>query len=113
MAGIKETEELVTFVVSLANALHSAMEDGMSWEDSFKLLPVLTKLPKAVEGYEQIPQELIDLDDQELDTLLADIDKLDFVQQNKIAILNQALMTGADLVKLVALIRDAKKAGGE
>lgn len=71
MAGIKETKELVKFGLVLGKALAEALADGkVDLTDALKFLPVLRELKDAVEGIDQVPTELKDLDDAEKKELL-------------------------------------------
>jgi hypothetical protein len=71
MAGIKETKELVLFVAKLSSSIGHAMEDGkLSFLDMAKMVPLLMKAGDALDGIEQIPAELLDLDAAERQELL-------------------------------------------
>ena len=68
--GIKELKELVKFGLKLGEALGKALEDGkINLVDALKFLPVLKDLKIALEGASEIPAELKDLDEAELQEL--------------------------------------------
>jgi hypothetical protein len=51
MSSIKELSEAVLFVTSLASAVADAAEDGrFTLVDGLHLMPVLNKLPSAIDG---------------------------------------------------------------
>ena len=57
--ALKETQEFIELLNSLANAVEKAKEDGIiSWRDAPKIVPVLVALKTAVNGSDQIADEL-------------------------------------------------------
>lgn len=71
MAGVKELSDVVKFVCATASAVAEAAKDGkVSLGDATALVPLLYKLPSAVDGFDKIPGEVADLDDAELQDLL-------------------------------------------
>lgn len=72
MEGIKETKEVLDFVVSLAGALASGLEDGkLELVDALGFLPALTKAPAAFGDVSKVPAEFKDMSDEERQALLA------------------------------------------
>ena len=65
MAGIIQTKEMVGFGIGFAAAVDKALEDGFSWPDLFSLVPSLTEFPKALDGADEILDELYDMDNEE------------------------------------------------
>ena len=106
--GIKETKEAVIFMVGLAGAVDEQLKDGFQYSDLFSLIPVLSKLPAAVEGADKIAAELADLDDDERKELLEAIKKLDLQDDAVEEIAEHACVAFIDLFKLVRLIRKAR-----
>lgn len=104
---MKELTEAVEFVVSLANGLGKAAEDGEVGAGDFAyLLPLLYKLPSAVDGVGKIPAELKEIDAEKMSVLTEMVkEKLD-VPQDKIEL---AVEGGLDIaVRLYALVQKLK-----
>lgn len=56
---MKETQEFIELIDTLANAVAAAKEDGaISWRDAPKIVPVIVALKTAVNGSDQIASEL-------------------------------------------------------
>jgi len=108
MAGINETKEVMLFGMSLAMAADQATQDGIDWTDIFKLVEPLTKLPAAIEGIEDVENELQDLDEAERMELVQAISDLDFVSEDSEEIAEQSLRVGIEIAKLISTIREAK-----
>lgn len=57
--AMKETQEFIELIDTLANAVAAAKEDGaISWRDAPKIVPVIVALKTAVNGSDQIASEL-------------------------------------------------------
>lgn len=70
MAGIKETQEAITLISKMADAIAAAKADGsIDWKDLAKLGPVVVAMKAAVDGGNLIPAELKDLDAAETDVV--------------------------------------------
>jgi len=70
--GIKETKELLGFLLGLSNALGESLEDGkVTLIDIASLATPLLDAPEALTGLTEIPSELSDLDDAEREEILA------------------------------------------
>jgi len=108
MAGIIETKEALMFGVGLAMAIDEATQDGFQWTDVFSLIPPLTKLPSAIDGADQIPAELDDMDEEERAELVQAIEELDFASEHSEAIAEQGLRAGVEIAALIILIRNAR-----
>jgi hypothetical protein len=101
--GTKELGEVLKFVCALANGIGEAAKDGeVSLGDATYLIPLLYKLPSAVDGMSELPAEASDLSDDEIAALVAMIkDELD-LPQDKIEV---AVEDGLDLaIRLYALV---------
>jgi len=69
MAGIKESEEALVGVLKLAALLAKRLKDGIDLADAMEIYKVLKDDPDylaAVEGIGKVPEELKDLDVQEV-----------------------------------------------
>jgi len=105
MIGVKETKEAVIALVDLANRIDESLADGFQWTDAFNLIPALTKFPAAIDGYQQIPEEIFELDEMERSELIAEIMNLDFDSDKSEEILEQALRVIMELGKLVTIVK--------
>lgn len=75
--GIQNTLEVVAFGVALAKAIDEAKKDGkIGLEDIGQLFPVAPLVVPMVDGIGQIPKELGDLDEVEIEALMAEAAKL-------------------------------------
>lgn len=108
---IKETTEMVVFVTGLASAVEKATLDGFQWTDVLQLLPPMTKLPAAIEGFEKIPSELEMMDDGNRLELSEEIAKLGFEDKSAELIGEQALRCAIEFGRLIVLIREEKDDG--
>lgn len=72
MSNIKELGEVVTFACAFASAVDKASQDGViNLMDVKEFLPLISKGMAAMNGLADVVQELKDLDQSELDTLVA------------------------------------------
>lgn len=69
--GIKELSEVILLCASFIYALSRArgVDGRFHWRDSLKFLGSIKRIPDAVNGIDQVPLELKDLDEQELEEL--------------------------------------------
>jgi len=104
MAGIQESKDVIKFVCSLVSALAEAGRDGKpTLSDALQLLPVLKKLPAAVENISLIPEEASDYDAEELQELSNLVkEELDLPNDKVEAAVEQVLDM---VVKLYALVK--------
>lgn len=102
MAKAKELKEALSFICSLANSIGEIAEDGkMNLADATHLIPLLYKLPSAVDGMSEIPAEVAELSQEDIEELAQMVkDELD-IPQDKI---EAAIEDGIDLcLRLYAL----------
>jgi hypothetical protein len=72
--GIKETTDLLKFVSGLVEAGKASFEDGkVNLVDLANFVLPLTLLPAAIEGVNQVPAELGDLSDEEIQALVNEV----------------------------------------
>lgn len=109
MAGIKETKDVLIFSIGLGVAVDKALADGYSWDDLFALIPSFIKLPEALDGANEILNELEDLDDQEKAELVAVVEELDLASDKTEEIVEQSLVAFIEIAHLIMLVRAAKK----
>lgn len=68
--GIKETKEVLVFGLDLAKAIKGALEDKqLDFSDLPRLFPAFMKSGDALEGLDQIKNELADLSTDEVEQL--------------------------------------------
>lgn len=70
MAKAKELKELLSFMCALANAIGEASEDGkISRSEALGMLPLLYDVPSAFSGMTEIPAEVSDLSQEDIEEL--------------------------------------------
>ena len=76
--GISNTLEIVAFGVALAKAIDEAKKDDgkIDLKDIGKLFPVAPLVVPMINGIDQVPKEFSDLDQAELDLLMAEAGKI-------------------------------------
>jgi len=64
--GIKETDEVVTLIITAAKGVKASMADGkLDAADLPQIVPVLMAAGPALDGIKDVPAELWDLDGEE------------------------------------------------
>lgn len=103
MAKAKELKEILSFMCSLANAIgDSTADDGkISRSEALGMLPLLYDVPSAFGGITEIPSEVGELSQEDIEELAQMVkDELD-IPQDKI---EEAIEDGIDLcLRLYAL----------
>jgi len=107
MADIKETKEMIKFVCAIANGAGNALEDGeVGWEDAMFIMDGLLSAPAAFDGADNIPAELADLSEAEVDELIECInEELDLPQDEIEGVLEDMLAVGVELFDLILRIK--------
>lgn len=103
----KELNEAVEFIVELANAIGKASEDKKATvSDAVHLMPLLYKIPSALDGLEMVPDEAKKMDAEKMAAMSAMIkEKLDLPQEK----LELAIEGSLDiLVRVYALAQSLK-----
>lgn len=68
--GIKETKDLFSLVGATVTAVEASLEDGkINLIDLGNFVTALAALPAAITGIQEIPKEITDLDDDEIEQL--------------------------------------------
>lgn len=103
MSGTKELGEAVKFVCALASAVVDAAADGkLSLADTTRVMPLLYKLPVAIDGFDEAIQEAKDLSREELLEVVAIAkDSLDFDDEDLEEICEDAIDVVLKLYTLV------------
>lgn len=108
--GIKETAEALQFLAQFANVTANVTADGKV--TLIELLQFATLWPvisPAVDGYKQIPQELLDLDDAERASLKATFaSALKLPQEKTEIIFEDGLDLSLHILQFIGQIRDLK-----
>lgn len=102
MAEAKELKEVLSFVCALANTIGEVSEDGkVSRSEAMALLPLLYKVPSALDGISDIPSEVSELSQEDIEELAKMVkDELDLPQDK----IEDAIEDGIDLcLRLYAL----------
>lgn len=102
MAKAKELKEILSFMCSLANAIGEASDDGkISRSEALGMLPLLYDVPSAFGGMTEIPAEVSDLSQEDIEELAQMIkDELELPQDK----VEEAIEDGIDLcLRLYAL----------
>ena len=102
----KDLKEFLAFGLPFAMVVDDKLQDGFQWTDMFAFIPVMTTLPAAIEGMENIVDEIAGLDDEgrlELSKYIIETFNIkdDFAEE----LVEQGLRTGLELVKTVTLLR--------
>ena len=71
--GIKETSDVIDAAVSIKEAYEVSNADGSVnfKDDAYNFIAPLTKLPAAISGADKVPNELLDISDEEYQELKA------------------------------------------
>lgn len=106
---ITETKDALAFGVALFSTISAAMGDGkIGATDIPRLLSLYKPVKAAIEGAREIPAELLDIDDAEMDEICALIgDHLNVTITGAVAreTANKTLNTLRSVVDLIAHIR--------
>ena len=107
--GIKETKDVMLFGVSLAMAIDESTQDGFQWTDILNMVPPMTKLPAALDGITDVPEEIENMDEDERAELVEAIKKMEFASEGSEQIAEQALRVGVEIGALILKIREYKE----
>jgi len=108
---MKELKEVLCFAVCLGNALGESLKDGeLTYGDSMNFWEPLSKLSEAVEGAENVVQEINNLDEAQSAELIAYVkEKLDLPHEG----IEEAIEAGLDIAvgvcKYIKLINFVSK----
>ena len=111
MAEYKDLKEVLDFSLSTAMVVDESLQDGFQWTDMFSLVPVLSKLPAAIDGIENVASELEKMQaDEEGRAALINYVKetYNIDDDNAEALVEQGVRAGLELGILITLIRAIK-----
>lgn len=103
----KETRELIALVLTSAKALGAALDDNkIDIKDALKLLPILRQIKPAFEGIAKIPEELKQLDQEQVKLLAQDFAKdFDLPNDQIEGLIEISLEIGLNLLVLILGLR--------
>lgn len=109
--GVKETTELVKFLAALGNATDTALEDGkVNLFDITLFLGLIPGISPALNGINEVPAELGDLDNTERSYIVQELERTLLLRN---FVTEQLVEKGFDLalhfVEFVSLVRAAKQ----
>jgi len=105
--GIEETQEVVDFGISLANAVIKSLADGkVGFSDIPNFVSPVFKLPKALSGIDKVPYELNDIQPEELEQLKSFVKaNLDVADEKAKEIIDNSLLVLYDIHTLVKVVK--------
>ena len=108
MAGIKETTEMVNLIVALTVLIKNASADGkVDAADLTLLIGVLPHLNGAISGINEIPAELKDLQQEEVEAISESVGAIigDLAGDKYEDIADHAIRAGFEIVEIVKLFK--------
>lgn len=102
-SNVKETKEMLRFVLSLANVMSEIMDDGkVSLLELPKLLVPFRLMPAALKDVKMIVAEFKDLSKEEVDELTQEFMKEFNLKQDEIeAMIEKGMLVAAELAKII------------
>lgn len=109
--GIKETKEMLGFVLSIGNALGASLQDGeVSIGDLAEFVSPLLEIGDAFSEASSVPSELADLTEEEREELLMFAkEKLSIPEKNVEEVVECAFDTISQIYVLVQKIKESLK----
>lgn len=104
--GIKETKELLDFVLSFTQAMQLSLDDGeLSWSDTMKFIEPLRKLGPALDDIDDVVAELRDMDEIEFMELVNHVQEHFGIEDQVEEKIEAAVTTGVEIMKLVKMVQ--------
>lgn len=105
--GIKESKELVKFIIELIKAIDLSMQDGeFSWKDGVNFISTLLSVSEGLTGIEKVPAEIKDLQKEEIHELYNFVKKeLVLANPKYEKFVEDALEIGVKLYDLLQLVK--------
>lgn len=107
--GIDETLDIIDSLVKIGNAINKSMEDGeFNTIDLFNFTGAMVSLPSALTGIGMVPNEMKDLDSEEIKILVDEIaDNLDYADDEDIKlIIDDSLNVVLSIKQLIAHLKN-------
>lgn len=106
MAGITESKEVLSFILSLGKATSAALEDGdLSWSDAIKFIDPLKKLAPAIDNIEDVLVEMHDLDASEFHELVCYVQEEFDIDEDIEIFVEDAMNAGIELIKVIRFFK--------
>jgi len=107
MEGIKETKELLKFVIELGEGLDKSLQDGeLGFTDLSNLVSAMMASGDAFENANKIPAEIKDLDENEALELYTYVrEDFNLINDKTEEIVERSLEIGLKIFQLVEMIR--------
>lgn len=111
MTDYKDLKEVLDFGLTVAMIADQKLQDGFQWTDVFGFVPTMVKLPKAVEGIENVPYEIAELEEDEngraeLVAYVKEIYDIDDDHAEKLV--EHGIRVGLELGLFIMMLRDGK-----
>lgn len=110
MADIKDTKEMISLIAALAKAFKEAKADGtVNALDLGLLLGVIPNIAPALDGVSSIPEELSDLDTEEIAELALQVKSIvgELSSDNKyVEVAESAVRAGYEIYKIIQILKD-------
>lgn len=105
--GIKETKELLAFMIDFGEAMDKSLEDKkLSVVDAMNFAGVFMAMPAAFEGIGLVPKELKDMDDVERAELVKYVEEeLDLASDKTEEKIEDALKLASSIYSFIQLFK--------
>lgn len=107
MSDIKDTKELIRLVAVLAKAFKQANADGkINALDIGSLIQVIPTIAPALNGIASIPEELKDLDSNELSEIVESVKNIvgEVSDEKYVEIAERSLKAGSEIFEIVKIL---------
>jgi len=102
-SGIKETKEVLKFVLSFVQALKTTYEDGdFDWYDAKNFIEPIKNLGDAIDNIDEVLPEITDIDEEEYEELLSWMKEEfpEIIDEEIEFVLDEALVAGKTILTL-------------
>ena len=102
-SGIKETKEVLKFVLSFVQALKTTYEDGeFDWYDAKNFIEPIKNLGDAIDNIDEVLPEITDIDEEEYEELLQWMKEEfpEIIDEEIEFVLDEALVAGKTILTL-------------
>ena len=102
-SGIKETKEVLKFVLSFVQALKTTYEDGeFDWYDAKNFIEPIKNLGDAIDNIDEVLPEITDIDEEEYEELLSWMKEEfpEIIDEEVEYVLDEALVAGKTILTL-------------
>jgi len=103
MVGIGELKDVIAFGAGIGNALGKSLEDGkISLGEYVNFIPALLDFPAAVQGFDKVKAEILDIDPEEKIELEQFVkDRFDIAQDDAEEFIEDAIGVALDVFEFV------------